>query len=69
MSNLPELSSLIRGQEALVRAAKVSLGYGSNENVPNFVIYTPQESLQDEISSVGSVNMEDVWPDNRPNTS
>ena len=69
MTNMPELSSLIGGQEALSERVGMSLGFGSNENVPSFVIYTPQESLQDEISSVGTVTMEGEWPDNRPNTS
>ena len=57
------------GIRALSERIRMSLDLGSNENIPNYVIYTPEESLQDEISSVGTVTMEDEWPDNRPNTS
>lgn len=43
--------------------------FGDDRSVTSKVIYTPSESLQDETSSVGTVTMEDEWPDNRPETS
>lgn len=53
----------------LSERVRMPLNFGNDENVTSEVIFTPSGSLQDEISSVGTVTMEDEWPDNRPKTS
>lgn len=66
--SMPELSSLIRAQEALIERVGISLDLGSNRNVPNWVFYTPPKPLQDETPAT-TATVEDEWLDDRPSTS